>query len=67
MLCTCFTMATAKTEVKALLDLIKIKTYKDSILKDMYDSLKINKAESAEWDRVAKKYNRGCSRLSIKF
>jgi hypothetical protein len=33
-------MATAKTEVKALLDLMKIKTYKDSILKDMYDSLK---------------------------
>ena len=33
-------MATAKTEVKALLDLMKIKIYKDSILKDKYDSLK---------------------------
>ena len=60
-------MATAKTEVKALLDLMKIKTYKDSILKDMYESLTNNKAESAEWDRLVKKYIRRCSRLSIKF
>jgi CxxC motif-containing protein (DUF1111 family) len=60
-------VAAAKTVGKAMLNFIKIKTYKDFILKDMYDSLKNNKTESAEWDRVAKKYNHGCSRLSIKF
>ena len=38
---TGFTLAAIKMAGKAILELMKIKTYKDSILKGMYDSLKL--------------------------
>lgn len=61
-----FNVEAAKTAGEAILELLKIKEYKNAILKDMYDSLKDNKADPGDWVKADNLLQHACSRLAAR-